>query len=534
MDSDLSSKEGSLKKSGYDTPTSENASLKRSSHGILLEPQPTDDPKDPLNWSLTKKLTILGVVSFAALAAGTVGQANQFGMNVQAAVYGKTPIEVSYSTAANAAGVATGPLLWVPLSNYFGRTSVIFWTQLLATGMCIWSSLMTGAGDYNSFIVSRWLAGTFCSASFALGGGVILDTFFLHQRGKAYATYTAFWILGAYLAGTSSVFIVGTQSWPVQFYWVTGVIGLSAILIFFLMEDTTYDRKFGTRKSSSTLAESYITNRIATFSPGHKVIAPSPIYRSPFDTILIGVQPITLISGAFVCITFGWAVPVQTLIGVFLQLPKQAGGYGFTGVQVACFSFISWLSIVVAEVHALLLNDRVALWACKRNGGIWKPEFRLYPLMLPPLILLPFALGLFGAALQYNFTYWAIAVAFFLVSFADSIVLPITINYISECFGNHPTEVFVIVNFYRFILGATVMFFFEPWAHTVGYGWAFGMMAFFSVLGFTGTLGMWWFGPQLRSLTYIKRFVATEEGDQLFGHISPVDRESIHVPAEKP
>lgn len=134
MDGDLSSKEGSLNKSGYDTPTSQDTSLKRSRHGIVLEPQPTDDPKDPLNWSLPKKLTILGVVSFAALAAGTVGQANQFGMNVQAAVYGKTPIEVSYSTAANAAGIATGPLLWVPLSNYFGRTSVIFWTQLLATG----------------------------------------------------------------------------------------------------------------------------------------------------------------------------------------------------------------------------------------------------------------------------------------------------------------------------------------------------------------------------------------------------------------
>jgi hypothetical protein len=42
-----------------------------------------------------------------------------------------------------------------------------------------------------------------------------------------------------------------------------------------------------------------------------------------------------MLCGAFLLVTFGWAVAVNTLIGVFLQTPVELGGYGFSPSQNA-------------------------------------------------------------------------------------------------------------------------------------------------------------------------------------------------------
>jgi MFS family permease len=103
---------------------------------------------------------------------------------LQAAVYDKTPTQVANSVAAAAAGLATGPFLWAWLSRRFGRTSVIFWAMLCNLGVNIWSASMTKSDQYTPFVVSRWLGGTFGSCSATIGAGIILDVFYLHQRGK--------------------------------------------------------------------------------------------------------------------------------------------------------------------------------------------------------------------------------------------------------------------------------------------------------------------------------------------------------------
>lgn len=68
-------------------------------HGVVLVPQPSDDPLDPLNWPLSKKILTLGIISLASYIS--IGQqlANQAGLFVQAALYHKKPVEISYSVS---------------------------------------------------------------------------------------------------------------------------------------------------------------------------------------------------------------------------------------------------------------------------------------------------------------------------------------------------------------------------------------------------------------------------------------------------
>ena len=143
---------------------------------------------DPLNWPLWKKIRTLAILSFASFVG--IGQAtcNQGGFLLQAAVYDKTPTQVANSVSAAAAGLATGPFLWAWLSRRIGRTSVIFWAMLCNLGINVWSASMTNSDQYIPFVISRWLGGTFGSSPATIGAGIILDVFYLHQRGKGMYT----------------------------------------------------------------------------------------------------------------------------------------------------------------------------------------------------------------------------------------------------------------------------------------------------------------------------------------------------------
>ena len=70
--------------------------LKRRSDGVALFPQPSDDPADPLNWSLTRKLMSLFIVALAGGIGTAQVLASNSGYFVQAKLYEKTAVELSY------------------------------------------------------------------------------------------------------------------------------------------------------------------------------------------------------------------------------------------------------------------------------------------------------------------------------------------------------------------------------------------------------------------------------------------------------
>ena len=73
--------------------------LKRSSSGIVLIPQPSADPNDPLTWPLSKKIVILLIVSVSGFVCVAQSLANQAGFLIQASLYHKTAVEISYSVS---------------------------------------------------------------------------------------------------------------------------------------------------------------------------------------------------------------------------------------------------------------------------------------------------------------------------------------------------------------------------------------------------------------------------------------------------
>ncbi|KAJ5432333.1 Major facilitator superfamily domaingeneral substrate transporter [Penicillium daleae] len=452
---------------------------------LVLIPQPSTHPRDPLNWSLRRKYIILSVLCLASFSGAVAPLSGQLNLADQEKLYHKTKLQESYANSAALAGMAAGPFFFAPIAHLLGRSSVIFW----------------------SYIISRLFSGFFGAVPTVLGPRVVTDLFFLHQRGRAFTALHMSFCFGTIAGPTFSGFISAGAFFPVEFWWTVGLLGFTLICCFLCLEETGFNRVDLDKNPKVPI--SFGENRLATFFFGHRVA------KIGITPILIGICPVTVIMGIFTLISFGFYVGVNALTPVWLQKPVAEGGYGFTLKQNAAFTFCHWIGIIFVQFYGHYLNDRLPLAFARRwNNGAWKPEYRLHVLWLPSLILNPIGLGIFGAALQYHLHYMVLALAVFIVTIGSLASVPVTVNYVVECFTKYPAEAGIVIGAYRIAYGLTISFYINPWVEAVDVGWVYGMMAFFAVFSFFFVMLLMWKGHSIRGIQF-SSLGSSEEGERL-------------------
>ena len=103
-----------------------------------------------------------------------------------------------------------------------------------------------------------------------LGSGFVMDMFFLHQRGRAFACYELSLLLGIICGPTIGGFIVQNNPWPVAFWWTLAPVGTAIVLLFCIGEETLFART-GDFTVYPQPPSSFLSNRAATLLPGTKV-----------------------------------------------------------------------------------------------------------------------------------------------------------------------------------------------------------------------------------------------------------------------
>ncbi|RFU34879.1 hypothetical protein B7463_g1455, partial [Scytalidium lignicola] len=484
-------------------------------NGVTLIPRPSDDPRDPLNWTMPKKVLIVTAICIAAFSGFVSPLAGQLTVRPQSILYHKTTTQIAYQNSAASAGLASGGFFFAPLSFRFGRSSVIFWTLIGCLLTQIWATQMVHENDYNSFIASRFLSGFFGGVTGVLGPRILHDLFFLHQRGRAFTAFHWCFNFGSVAGPTLSAFIASGRSWTLEFWWTVGLLGASIIFVFLFLHETAWVREKG--GANPDPPTSFIANRFATFFPGSRITPKASmkqtlrIAATPFQ---VAVSPVILIMSVFTLVSFGFYIAMNALTPVWLQKPTKVGGYGFTAQQNAYFSFVHWVGHGIALLYGHFVSDRLPLYIAARNGGIWKPEYRLHALWFPAVICNPIGLGLFAAALQYDLSWGVIAFGQVLVTFASLGIIPITVNYACECFTTHPAETAITVNAYRLLFGLSVAFYINNWVAAVTIGWTYGMMALFDLFSFVFIIILIWKGHAIREWT-VGGLNSTEEGEHV-------------------
>jgi MFS family permease len=180
-----------------------------------------------------------------------------------------------------------GGFFFLPLSQKIGRSSAVFWS-LVGLILCqVWTALMTGKDDYSRFLGSRFMSGIFGTVAGILGPRVLVDLFFLHQRGRAFTIFHYCFDFGTVAGPTLGAFVASAGSWTYPYWFTVGLSSLALIVCLLFLHETAWDREPGA-DHSKVPPESFAANRIATFFPGTKVTP----YNSFLDVVGICRSPV--------------------------------------------------------------------------------------------------------------------------------------------------------------------------------------------------------------------------------------------------
>ncbi|GLA97021.1 hypothetical protein AtubIFM57143_004505 [Aspergillus tubingensis] len=452
--------------------------LKTTPEGLVLDPQPSDDPNDPLNWKPSRKARVLSIWAIACFSSQATAMTNMQGSYLQAPLYHKTATQISLSVSCGLIGIMVSSILVVPLSRRYGSCFCLFWSTIGILFSSVWSAMMTSPSDYIPFVISRPFAGLCAGVPLVLGSEFVLRTYFRHQRGKCLHILHIPFLLGVAIGPTLGAYVDARASWPISFWYTVPMNGVLALLILVFIEETAF-------AGGEQVRQSFTQEKWNMYIRGRAV---PPQLRASWknmasillDIFLVSFSPVSIIVGFFMMVDFGFASMAIVLGVTFVEAPRDEGGYAMSKISMASFTLTQAIGTALAELYGHFISDRLPLYLFHRKSKSqdiepteWRPEYRLHCLWVP-VIMLPIGLGLFGASLEYHYHWVLLALGFLLLTFGAISLLPVAMTYLCECFPNHVSEVSAGMGVWRLILGVLSAVFIAPWNDRVGPGWVFG------------------------------------------------------------
>ena len=372
---------------------------------IILVPQPSDDPNDPLNWPLWKRDSILFILSVLSVIASTLSPLLAANTVTLALLFQRDFQQMALATGYHLLGVGVAGFFFVASARVYGKRHL----YLLGTVLIIVSSAWGGASgtNYKSLLWARIIQGVGLAPFEALVNASVADLYFVHERGKRMALSNLALFGGAFFTPVLVGKITHTIGWPWSFYLIAIFCGAMLPFVVFFCPETAFRRdasfntdiqgeEHGVRKERSNGSNQHTPEQSVPTSlekqnrgPMGTVVPKKTFYQTlmPFDgrktdenIFKLVLRPLPLflhpailwaclIQGALI----GWTVMIGVVLAeIFLGPPlwfdEVTTGYMYTG---------PFIGAILGFLVAGLLADWTTKIMTKRNRGIYEPEFRI-------------------------------------------------------------------------------------------------------------------------------------------------------------
>ncbi|KAI1804223.1 putative MFS transporter [Daldinia bambusicola] len=484
-----------------------------SASEIVLIPQPSSSPDDPLNWSLTwKSIVIVNQFVFVFVSIMTPMAIAPMTLIFEAE-FGKTLPEVNMLFGAAAITLGYANFLIVPAANVFGRRPVVLVCGIICILANIWQGLVT---SYPSFLGARVISGLGAAANESIMPMVVADMLFQHQRGSSMALYFWAYFLGLFIGPIISGAIASQISWR-WFFWVCTILqGASLIFLLIAHPETKYDRPTPRIPPASEVRVSTTTRKptdgiVSSSSSSEAQIRPSfPFALTAADHNTTGrpsraqfsllplrkrlrfghgyeqhsqrlaavlardvVSPVKILFCypivLWASLAMGFAA--NSLLALNLTQTQVFGAppYLFSPDQIGYVNFAFVVGAVVALVTAGPLSDWIALRRARANGGVLEAEMRL-PALVP--YICANLVGMVITAVGYQRA-WAweviVVVGYSLVGLQVVGIPAVAIAYAVDSYKTLPGEIMIAATIVKNTFGFGMIFFFNDWATRSGF-----------------------------------------------------------------
>ncbi|ERS98383.1 hypothetical protein HMPREF1624_05167 [Sporothrix schenckii ATCC 58251] len=402
-------------------------------------PRPTNDPRDPLSWSASRRhLAFVAISSVVFLSNFSIGTVTP-GLTRIIEEFDISLSQASYLITAQILTLGVGNLFWIPLCLKFGKrpTTIISVALFLATS--IWS---TTAKSYNSLLAARILQGFGASSSEALGPAIIADVYFLHERGTMVGIYTMAIAIGAAFGGIfAGITVHYTNSWRWGLGLHTILTGISFLMILFFLAETNFDRPAESELGLEAVSISDHGTAVEVAAPrsalatwAHSLKAwgwydhKTSLLTHFWWPIKVMYYPAVIWSSLLYGVILGWVVIEQTVDAT--AFPEI---YGFSDLGVGNLNIAAFIGGIIGCLVGGPASDYFVAYISRKQQGYFRPEKRLYFLVLG-FIIGPIGLMLWGAGL-HNQLHWSVPVVGWGITYCVLCLVPtVAITYVVDCY----------------------------------------------------------------------------------------------------
>ncbi|WVR03029.1 hypothetical protein IAU60_000018 [Kwoniella sp. DSM 27419] len=258
------------------------------------------DPLSPRNWSSRYRWFITGVVSCAVIQVALSSAIVTGDFKDQSAHFGVSAEVIALTVSLTVCGFGTGPLLWSPLSELFGRR--LLWA--IPTFVYIIFNIPCAlAPNIGCLLASRFICGFFGSAPLTLAGGTIADIWGPEERGFAIAIFAAAPYTGPVIGPLIGGFIGKYAGWR-WLYWVN-MISAAVVWAFTLLIPETFAPALLKRRAKQLRAEtgdeSFVTEQQVFRKPLNEIVIETLV--RPFE--MLATEPILLLMSLYISLVYG-------------------------------------------------------------------------------------------------------------------------------------------------------------------------------------------------------------------------------------
>ncbi|KAI3390477.1 hypothetical protein diail_9554, partial [Diaporthe ilicicola] len=439
-------------------------------------PRPSDDPKDPLNWSLSLKVAVLIQVCLLA-ALGTINTAIINPAYSQLARdFDITTVQASYQTTVVIALNGVGPFIWVPLANAYGRRPIYLFSTLLGFASILGSAY---SRTYGQLIGARVINGLF-PAAMALGPSTVVDCFFFHQRGRAMGLFTVILTTGAHIAPILGGLIGQFLGWRWIFKFTAIMDGVMFLVVLVGLPETLYVRD-ANQNQTGQIVQTHTRDMESPSLGFRSYVSRLKPYAGPFPGIKLrwrdfvwpalrmAQYPSVLFPAAYYAAQYGFGsiLPAVTVAAIF----KERFGWDTLEIGLAYGGALT-VGGVLGESVAGVILDAIIKRARHRLGGVNpEPEARLQAIWTGA-VLLPVGLLIYGFTIEYR-THWFVPLfGMGLSVFGLQPIATTCYTYSIDCYREQGGDVATFFNFLRQTFGMTYAFYVVLLCQRIGYQFA--------------------------------------------------------------
>ena len=501
----------------------------RNSH-VVLTPQPTDDPNDPLNWSQTRKLVIMLITGMGTILYGAVfGPLLNASLVVISADLGVSITKITLLSGYQVLVVGCSAPFVSALSRKYGKRGLFV---LSAISALVGNIVGSTSKNYNQLLAARIIQGLSVSTYESLLLVVIGDLFFVHERG-IYTSIVSF--LLAAVSNLASVVcgpITEGLGWKYLFHIFIAVGGVQTLCQIFFVPETTYrrDRRYEIGELANDNLEELAAHehrqekgnlqQLENVSTRQSLPPKKTFWQNMklFDGVYSDESLIQLliapfavcmnVAVAYVIVVQGWFVGLYVAIAFVLAQIFAYPPYSLSTAGVGYLSLGPFIGGLIAVVLFGTISDPVIMFMAKRNRGIYEPEYRL----LIASIGMVSSAGLFGyghVTQNYGSIYLAATLHAFVI-FGVMALIVATSTYVLDAYRDMSNEIFIMGMLFKNFLLYGFTYFINNWLARAGPQQVFYTFGATGLGVMAGIPIMYIFGKKYRSFwcrnNLLKRF----------------------------